>query len=127
MLLQVKMARGNYIIRGERPAPKPGSKVMGWLKERGVRQRAAERLLQESGCQTIQDLAVFLRVKLAPLNYANVDSINDEMRDLLGVSGARAFKIIKDINVAGTCSSIISTCAQKVLQAAFTNRNAELK
>lgn len=93
------MPRGNYTIRGDRPAPSLGSKVMLWLKERGVKQRAAEAFLRESGCETVQDLAVYLRVKLAPLDYANVDSINWEMRDMLGVNGSQAFQIISDIDV----------------------------
>jgi hypothetical protein len=117
ILLQGRMkSRGNYTIRGERPLPKAGTKVMAWLRERGVRQKAAEKFLQESGCETIQDLAVFLRVKLAPLDYANVDSVNAEMRDILGVNGSRAFRIIKDIDLASKfqaplCSSVIMISA----------------
>jgi hypothetical protein len=110
MIVQGRMQRrGNYTIRGERPLPRAGAKVMAWLRERGVRQKAAERFLQESGCETIQDLAVFLRVKLAPLDYANVDSVNAEMRDILGVNGSQAYRIIKDIDLASAFPDVLST------------------
>ena len=112
MLLQVVMGRGNYAIRGERPAPVPDSEAVAWLLSRGVKQRAAELFLEQSGCETIADVAVFLRVQLAPLAYANVDSINSEMRELLGVNGANAFRIIKDIDVASApgCSRCYLLC-----------------
>lgn len=109
------MARGgNYTIRGERPAPGPDSKVMCWLVDRGVRRKTAEQFLRNSGCETTQDLAVFLRVKLAPLAYANVDSINSEMRELLGVNGTNAFRIIKDIDLASMPSCWEDLCTPEL-------------
>ena len=91
-----------------RPAPAtPSSDGRGhsdaaaWLQERGVRPHNAATFLRRSGCVTVADVALYLRLQLPPLQFANGDGINDEMRVQLGVAGRAAQRIISDLNIAG--------------------------
>lgn len=74
---------------------------VAWLCERGVAESRARDFLRRSGCVTVADVALYLRLQLPPLQFANGDGINDEMRVQLGVAGRAAQRIISDLNIAG--------------------------
>jgi hypothetical protein len=89
----------NYIILGERSRRKLDPEIVEWFTERGVSKKNAERFLYRSGCESVKDVSVYLRIKLAPLPLANVDCIHTEMYDNLGVADRNVFRIIKDLDI----------------------------
>lgn len=73
-----------------------------WLTRHGVAKKRVKAFLETSGCTSLDSVALYLRLQLSPLDLANTDCINLEMSELMGVTGKRARKIIKDLNVFGT-------------------------
>ena len=80
------------------------TEVTAWLRSRGVSKRAARDFLHRSGCITVDNVALYLRFQLPPLQYANVDSIQRDMWDLLGVTGSKARRIITDLDIVSASS-----------------------
>lgn len=70
-----------------------------WLVTRGVAARAAHRFVQVTRCETLHDAALYLRFELAPLQLANSDSVNGDMRGLLGCGAHVARRVICDLDV----------------------------
>lgn len=75
--------------------------VVAWLARRGVSKKNIQKFLDTSGCKTVDNVALYLRLQLSPLDLANTDCVNLEMADIMGVTGKRARNIIKDLNVFG--------------------------
>lgn len=73
---------------------------MDWLRARGVAAAKARTFMSSSGCKSIDNIALYLRFQLPPLQFANDDGIDDEMRVQLGVTGRAAHRIISDLNIA---------------------------
>ena len=75
------------------------TEVTAWLRERGVSKRKARDFLQRSGAVTVDNLALYLRFQLPPLQFANIDCVNRDMWYLLGVTGKAARRIIVDLDI----------------------------
>ena len=73
---------------------------MDWLRAHGVAASKARTFMRSSGCKSIDNIALYLRFQLPPLQFANDDGIDDEMRVQLGVTGRAAHRIISDLNIA---------------------------
>lgn len=78
------------------------TEVTAWLRERGVSKRKARDFLRRSGCITVDNVALYLRFQLPPLQFANIDCVNRDMWSLLGVSGKNARRIIVDLDITST-------------------------
>lgn len=86
------------------PAPRKDRDIKdtaAWLSRHGVAKKHIKAFLETSGCTSLDSMALYLRLQLSPLDLANTDCINLEMSDMMGVTGKRAKKIIKDLNVFG--------------------------
>lgn len=92
---------GNIVIKAKQQQERCSEAVVTWLLEHGVTRAAAVRFLLVSGCSSIHGVAVYLRMQLPPLQLANTACVDKEMNALLGVTGDRARKIIKDVDVLG--------------------------
>lgn len=73
----------------------------GWLARHGVSKQNIKKFMEVSGCTSLDSMALYLRLQLSPLDLANTDCINLEMYEVMGVTGRKASKIIKDLNVFG--------------------------
>lgn len=73
--------------------------LFAWFRERGVRCKGARAFIEQSGCSTTLEAAIFLRFQLAPLHLANSDNVNNDMKALLGCSPAVALRVIRDLDV----------------------------
>eukprot|EP00892_Ulva_mutabilis_P012255 jgi/Ulvmu1/9401/UM051_0029.1 len=91
-----------------------------WLAKRGVSKKNIEKFLDESGCTTLDNMALYLRLQLSPLDLANTDCVNIEMAEIMGVTGKRARAIIKDLNVFGALDLDIHDAATTHLLATGT-------
>lgn len=76
-----------------------GSEAVAWLMERGVAAAHAAAFRHRSGCDTVSDVALFLRFQLPPLEYANADCIHNDMLELLGVPPSTAQRIVSDLDI----------------------------
>lgn len=83
-----------------------------WLIRHGVSKKHVKQFLETSGCTSLESMALYLRLELSPLDLANTDCINLEMSELMGVTGKRARKIIKDLNVFGTTPRFLTPFRQ---------------
>lgn len=96
------------------------SALRAWLRRQGVSAKRAAEVLHRSGCQTAEQLALYLRFQLPPLEFANGASVARHMRELFGVGASRGRAMIKELGVAGAArhSLALLPCAcAYVLQA----------
>eukprot|EP00892_Ulva_mutabilis_P006100 jgi/Ulvmu1/3862/UM018_0081.1 len=75
------------------------TEVTAWLRERGVSKGKAREFLRRSGCTSVDGVALYLRFQLPPLQFANVDCINEDMNELMGVTHGKARRIIQDLDI----------------------------
>lgn len=75
------------------------TEVTAWLRARGVSKGGARSFLRRSGCTTVDNVALYLRFQLPPLQFANTDCVNRDMWDLLGVTAGNARRIISDLDI----------------------------
>ena len=75
------------------------TELFKWLVARGVAKRAARRFMEATRCETLHDAALYLRFELAPLQLANSDSVQADMRRLLGCGPRVARRVIADLDV----------------------------
>lgn len=97
------------------PAHPPPTTVkydfVAWLVERGVAWGDANRFAMATGCSSCEEAAIYLRLQLPPLQLANSDAIDDEMRELLGCGGAVARRVIQDLDVFSAL--LLAMCSAK--------------
>jgi hypothetical protein len=70
-----------------------------WLISQGVSQHHSERFQRQSRCQDLADVTLLLRFELAPLQLANNDNINMDMRRLFGCSPKVALRLITALDI----------------------------
>ena len=71
------------------------------LTAAGVSKRCAARFLARARCISAREVALFLRLQLPPLQFANAPAVDAEMQDLLGITGKRARQLLQDFGVPG--------------------------
>lgn len=85
-----------------------------WLRRKGVSERKTTEVLHRSGCRTPEQLALYLRFQLPPLEFANDGSIADHMHTLFGVGARRGRAMISELRVAGArCASCLRGTARR--------------
>lgn len=106
-------SRLQRLYSGEVPAPfdetaerARASELMAWLRGHRLSQARATKLVQRSGCTSMDALALYLRFELPPLEYANKEAVAEEMREIFGVGMKRGFRMIEELGVRGAaCES----------------------
>jgi hypothetical protein len=73
--------------------------ISEWLVSLGVSRKHSDRFFRQVDCLDIVDLATFLRFELAPLQLANDDNINMDMRSYFGCSPKVASRLIRALDV----------------------------
>lgn len=81
--------------------PSETSEAFRCLVDAGVSERKAAGFLARARCTTTDEVALFLRMQLPPLRFANAHAVDTEMRTLLGVTGERARALLQKLDVLG--------------------------
>ena len=102
--------------------------VQAWLTQHGVSKRKAEQFLDRAPCRSLRTLAVYLRLQVPPLEYANTDSINTEMLALLGLRGKGARSLLNEAGLQGAaakrCSIVACRCDAQPALYSCTHRSS---
>ena len=80
--------------------------LVSWLKQRGVSKSKAEAFVARWRLHTVYEAAVLLRLQLAPLWLANADSVNEDMREILGCGPRVARGVLSDLDVISAVPSM---------------------
>lgn len=83
-------------LQPEDPAP-----LVAFLRKQRISKRKIAVVLDLSGCTSKRGFALFLRLHLPPLAFANQSSVHEHMHRLLGVEGRKANRLIEELRVAG--------------------------
>jgi hypothetical protein len=70
-----------------------------WLTDRGVSSKWAKTFIDKTKCDCPEEAAIYLRFQLPPLHLANNDSVNRDMKKLLGCNAKVALRVISDLDV----------------------------
>lgn len=85
--------------RPTRPSSAGEGSLAAWLVARGVSWQHARKFIADTNCKSCADAALYLRFQLAPLHLANSESVNEDMRKLLGCLPDTALEVIRDLDV----------------------------
>lgn len=69
--------------------------------------RKARHFLIQSGCDSLDSMALYLRFQLPPLQFANEDCVNIDMHKMFGVTARNSRRIIVDLDVLRTSLLLI--------------------
>jgi hypothetical protein len=73
--------------------------LRAWLKSHHISQKRVDAVLKKSGVANLSQLALWLRLQLPPLIYANKASLREHMRKDFGVWNWRADKMIRQLHI----------------------------
>lgn len=79
------------------------AEVHAWLLRHEVKPDRATAFLQHCRCTDLAQLALFVRVQLPPLAFANQDAVAAELRRTFGINSKQAKFFLQDLSVDGAC------------------------
>lgn len=82
----------------------------------GVSKRNAARFLTRARCISAREVALFLRLQLPPLGFANTHAVDTETEQLLGIRGSKARKLLQDLGVLGAPTPLVPVAYSLGLQ-----------
>ena len=91
---------GALCSKGPKQYANETEELRAWLKGHHVSSAKIDACLERSGIVNLKQLALYLRLQLPPLDYANEASLREHMRNEFGVWNWRADKMIKGLDIA---------------------------
>ena len=107
---------GALCSKGPKQYANETEELRAWLKGHHVSSAKIDACLERSGIVNLKQLALYLRLQLPPLDYANEASLREHMRNEFGVWNWRADKMIKGLDIASAlpllCVRIVSVFSE---------------